>query len=97
MDGVIKTGMMPKVDNYFWLVCEKTPPYSATLYEFMPEDIAYCMDEYRYTLGMVARAKDANVWPSYSQRADNQYGIMREWKHRLVRYQTSHKRGNESI
>lgn len=76
MDGAVKSGMMEKVDNYYWLVCEKEPPYSATIYEFMPEDIAYCFDEYRYTLGIVSRAYKAGVWPSYSQRSDNKYGII---------------------
>ncbi len=76
IDGAISTGFMPTVDNYFWLVCEKEPPYSATLYEFMPEDIAYCMDEYHYTLKIVSDAKKAGVYPSYSQRAANKYGIL---------------------
>lgn len=76
IDGVIQSGFMPQVDNYFWLVVEKTPPYSATLYEFSMEDRAWCMDEYRYVLGIVKRAMDENLFPSYSQRADNKHGIL---------------------
>jgi FMN phosphatase YigB (HAD superfamily) len=63
-------------DNYFWLVVEKEPPFSATLYEFMPDDIEYCMDEFHYTLKLVADAIAENKFPSYSQRADNKHGIL---------------------
>ena len=76
IDGVIQSGLMEKVDNYYWLVLEKVAPFSATLYEFDPEDIKYCMDEYRYTLELVAEAKRTNKYPSYSQRADNPHGIL---------------------
>jgi hypothetical protein len=74
--GAVSTGFMPKVDNYFWLVCEKEPPFSATIYEFTKDDQKWCMDEFNYTLGLVARAKETNLYPSYSQRADNKYGII---------------------
>lgn len=76
IDGVIKSGMMPQVDNYFWLVCEKEAPFSATLYEFTKEDQMWVFDEYRYILGIVAQAKREQIWPSYSQRSDNKYGII---------------------
>lgn len=76
IEGVIKSGFMEQVDNYFWLVCEKRPPYSATLYEFTHEDRQWCADELRYTLNTVSNAVKTNVWPSYSQRADNKYGII---------------------
>lgn len=76
IDGALQTGFMNKVDNYFWLVVEKEPPFSATLYEFMQEDQKYCMDEYEYTKKIVKDALDKNIWPSYSQRASNPYGIL---------------------
>ncbi len=76
IDGVIKSGFMSSVDEYYWLVVEKEPPFSATLYKFEPEDIAYCMDEYIYTKQLVADCLKTNVWPSYSQRADNKWGIL---------------------
>ena len=47
IDGVISTGFMQSVDNYFWLVVEKEPPFSATIYEFTKDDQAYCFDEYK--------------------------------------------------
>jgi len=76
IDGCIKTGFMERVDNYFWLVVEKEPPFSATIYEFDQEDIKDCMLEYRYTLHNVAEAKRTGLYPSYSQRADNKHGIL---------------------
>jgi exodeoxyribonuclease VIII len=76
IDGVIESGLMQKVDNYFWLVVEKKPPFSATLYEFDQEDINWCMNEYEYTLKCVADAIEQNKFPSYSFRADNKFGIL---------------------
>ena len=76
IDGALQSGFMSSVDNYFWLVCEKEPPYSATLYEFAKDDIQWCMDSYNYVKGIVARAIEENKFPSYSQRADNQKGIL---------------------
>lgn len=77
IDGVIKSGFMKQVDAYYWLVVEKEPPYSATLYEFDPEDIAWVTDEYDYVLNCVSQALKKNHFPSYSYRADNKYGILR--------------------
>lgn len=76
IDGVVQSGFMEKVDNYFWLVVEKEPPFSATLYEFQPEDIEWAMDEYRYVLKVVKEALEREHYPSYSYRADNKYGIL---------------------
>lgn len=77
IDGVLKTGMMPQVDYYFWLVVEKDAPYSAQLYEFSQEDIAWNMITYRKVLRNVSEAKKQNKYPSYSQRAvDNAHGII---------------------
>lgn len=76
IDGVIQSGLMDRVDNYYWLVLEKKPPFSATLYEFDPDDIAWVTREYRRTLNDVAEAKRTNKYPSYSNRADNKHGIL---------------------
>lgn len=76
MLGSIQTGLMPTVDNYFWLVVEKKPPYNATIYEFDQSDIAACMDGLRYTLDRIAKARKENKWPGYSDRADNPHGIL---------------------
>jgi len=77
IDGVLKSGFMKQVDVYYWLVIEKEPPYSATLYEFDPDDIKWMRDEYEYVLHCVSEALIKNHFPSYSYRADNKYGILR--------------------
>lgn len=74
--GCLSTGLMPSVDNYFWLVVEKRPPFNATIYEFAQADIGSCMDELSYILEKVAKAEKDNLYPGYSDRADNQYGIL---------------------
>ncbi len=77
MDGAVKSGFMQQVDVYYWLVVEKQPPYSATLYEFDPEDMKWVFDEYEYVLHCVKEAITKKHFPSYSYRADNKYGILR--------------------
>lgn len=74
--GCLQTGLMGQVDNYFWLVCEKKAPYNATIYEFGQEDIKMSMDELHYLLNKIKKAKEENLHPGYSDRADNQYGIL---------------------
>jgi exodeoxyribonuclease VIII len=74
--GCIESGLMPKVDNYFWLVLEKVPPYNATLYEFEYGDQQYSSDELDYLLGRIKRAREEGLYPGYSDRAANQYGIL---------------------
>lgn len=76
IQGCLQTGMMPSVDAYYWLVCEKSAPYNATIYEFQETDIAMGMDGLKYTLGKIARAKESNEWPGYSDQADNKFGIL---------------------
>ena len=77
IDGVLQSGFMKQVDAYYWLVVEKQPPYSATLYEFDPDDRAWVTDEYEHTLRCVSESFKKGLFPSYSNRADNKYGILR--------------------
>lgn len=74
--GCLRTGLMNDVDNYFWLVVEKTAPFNATIYEFDKSDIAHSMDELDYMIHKIARAKEENKYPGYSDRADNTHGIL---------------------
>jgi hypothetical protein len=74
--GALKTGLMPAVDAYYWLVLEKKPPYNATIYEFADQDISACMDGMHYTLNRIAKAKKEDKWPGYGGEADNQFGIL---------------------
>lgn len=75
--GCLAGGVMETVDNYFWLVVEKQPPFNATVYEFDQDDIALGMDELHYLYNRVKKAQDQNFYPGYSDRSDNEYGILR--------------------
>ena len=77
IDGVLQGGLMDKVDYYFWLVLEKSPPYSAQLYEFTMEDRVFIEEQYRFLLKRIKRADDLNFYPGYTDRADNELGIIR--------------------
>lgn len=74
--GCIETGLMPQVDNYFWLVVEKVPPFNATLYEFDKSDQLSLLDELDFLLKKIAHAQQENLYPGYGDRSDNQYGIL---------------------
>lgn len=74
--GCIESGLMPSVDNYFWLVVEKEPPFNATLYEFDPSDQQYSQDELDYLLSKIKRAREEDKYPGYGDRSDNMYGIL---------------------
>lgn len=76
MRGCIETGLMEQVDNYFWLVVEKEPPFNATLYEFDPSDQRYSLDELDYLLNKIQSAREEDKYPGYGDRASNEYGIL---------------------
>lgn len=76
MMGCLATGLMDKIDSYFWLVVEKVPPFNATIYEFGESDIKACMDSTKYHLHKIARGMEENRWPGYSNEADNVHGIL---------------------
>lgn len=76
ISGCLATGLMDQVDNYFWLVVEKNAPYNATIYEFDKADIALCMDELDFLIHKIAKAKEENSYPGYTDQADNKHGIL---------------------
>lgn len=76
MQGCLKSGLMEKIDNYFWLVLEKEPPYNATIYEFAEKDIEMFTDRVQYYFTKIRQAQKQNLWPGYTDRADNKYGIL---------------------
>lgn len=76
ISGCLRTGLMDKVDNYFWLVVEKVPPFNATIYEFQDTDIAAVMDSFHYLLSRIRKAQDQRLFPGYTDGADNEYGIL---------------------
>lgn len=75
--GCLATGLMDRVDSYFWLVVEKVPPYNATIYEFTESDQKACADSTNYHLHKLARAQKENMYPGYSNEADNTHGILK--------------------
>lgn len=74
--GCLQTGLMDKVDSYYWLVVEKVPPYNATVYNFSEENIATVMDTLHYLLIKLKKCEEQNLYPGYSDQADNEYGIL---------------------
>jgi hypothetical protein len=77
IEGCVASGLMQSVDNYFWLVVEKVPPFNATVYEFDKTDIAPTMDELEYVKNKIKRAEDEKLFPGYTDRADNPHGILK--------------------
>lgn len=76
MSGCLNTGLMSVIDKYFWLVVEKVKPFNATIYEFDESDIRASRDELQFLLNKLVRAEKDSLYPGYSDRADNQYGIL---------------------
>lgn len=74
--GCIASGLMPQVDNYFWLVVEKVEPFNATIYEFIESDIRSTMMELEYYLMIIAKAQEKKFFPGYTQQASNPHGIL---------------------
>lgn len=74
--GSLATGLMDTVDNYFWLVVEKVPPFNATIYSFTESDIASTMNELKYYLNKIAQAQEKRFYPGYSDTSMNEYGII---------------------
>jgi len=75
INGCIDSGLMIP-EKYFWLAVEKTAPFNAQLYEFKNEDWQLMQDRYEYHLGLIKMAREENKFPGYTQRADNQHGIL---------------------
>jgi hypothetical protein len=76
IDGCIQSGLMSKVDTYYWLVVEKAAPYCAVLYKFTKEDREWVSDLYRHWLKILAEAKEKDIYPGYQQLSESRYGII---------------------
>ncbi len=76
MDGVISSGYMPTVEAYYWLVVETEAPYCATLYRFDQSDWDWIQDIYEYLKGLILKALKEGLFPGYTQRADNDWGVL---------------------
>lgn len=87
MEGVVNSGLMERVDKYFWLAVEKTPPYNACIYEYQADDITSITLYYRNLLKRAVTALslipevhkrngDLSIVPSYGEQSDKGYGIV---------------------
>lgn len=76
IDGILSSGLMPSVDKYYWLVCEKNAPFNATLYEFTEWQQERSYEEYRHLLKSVKEAEENNLWTGYGGWSDNKWGIL---------------------
>lgn len=74
--GALATGLMPKVDSYFWLVVEKVAPFNATIYEFDLIERDLADDQLEFLLRKIARCREQNMYPGYGESALNEYGIL---------------------
>lgn len=74
--GCIESGLMEQVDSYFWLVVEKVAPFNATIYEFDDNDRKIAADDLEFTLRKIKRAEEQDLWPGYTERAMNDFGIL---------------------
>lgn len=77
IEGCLQSGLMPSVDNYFWLVFEKVPPYNATIYEFDEQDRRVLSDKLEFLLNQIKKSTERDFYPGYSNLADNEYGILK--------------------
>lgn len=82
IDGVIKAGLMDRVDDYYWLVIEKTAPYNVQVYRYEEYRLVEITEQYRALLSRVAEAENTNLWPGYGDQANEvfnsqaKYGVI---------------------
>jgi exodeoxyribonuclease VIII len=76
IEGVLESGLLKKVDKYFWLVLEKEAPFNVQLYEFDHADLLVLRDEYHYNLRRIKKAMDTDHYPGYNEFADNELGVL---------------------
>ena len=84
IEGALQSGYLEKVDEYFWLACEKEPPYNAVLYRLQDEDRGMLYDNYKFYLERCAKVLKAleenpNMYEAvngYSENADNRFGVL---------------------
>ncbi|MFC0183327.1 PDDEXK-like protein of unknown function [Pseudarcicella hirudinis] len=76
MRGVIESGMYDRVDNYYWVCFEKEPPYNAQIYRFPKAEWAFFQNKLDFILSKIAMAREQNKYIGYTDRADNNLGIL---------------------
>lgn len=58
-----------QVDEFFFIVCEKTYPFAPAVYTLLPEDVQFARQEYVYQLERFAFCRANNQWPGYGDSA----------------------------
>jgi hypothetical protein len=83
MEGSVQSGYVDKVDFYYWLFVQKSPPYHAELYDFDIQDIPAVHDKMHYYLHRCKKALDQydetgdiTLVDGFYEDADNQRGIL---------------------
>lgn len=75
IDGLVSSGLMSKVNLYYWLVVTKNEPYCATLYKFTQEDQDWVRGLYEHWISLLAQGQRENRWPGFQQHG-NDFGVV---------------------
>jgi hypothetical protein len=70
IDGAQQSGLIEKVDNYFYLALQKTPPYHAVLYRFHMGDVMNLWDSYEELKLKIANSVDNDFYCGFSDKMD---------------------------
>ncbi len=77
MDGCMRSGLYDKIDNYYWIVVEKEPPFNAQIYCFPHSEWGFFQNKLDYLLCKILLARQQNKYVGYTDRAeDNKDGIL---------------------
>lgn len=84
IEGAKATKYLEEIDEYFWLACEKSPPYNAVLFRMQAEDREWLRDQFELNLkrcsDVLKDLKDHdNIYlfcNGYNENADNRFGIL---------------------
>jgi hypothetical protein len=60
-----------KIDSkpFFFIVCEKTPPYDVSVHELSNDLIAYGISQYRRMVNQIKLCEKEGYWPGYSSKS----------------------------
>ena len=74
MEGARACGI--EIENYYWLVYEKSEPYDVVLFEFLLEDQIQQEIPYQNLKKRVREAVEWDYWPGYADAASAKNGIL---------------------